>query len=279
MNYRTILVHINGSRRVGSLLPYAVQLASVFDAHLIGLHVFPDRVAKPLPPPPIEGLKWSRYEEPVHLKSIFQDMTVKGRLAGEWRAISFQRTHPARIVLTHARAVDLIVVNQADPQWDCSFLFDFPDRLAIESGRPVMVVPNEYRSAALPRSIVIAWNQSREATRALFDALPLLRGAKDIELLAIDNDTDNKLLHIDEDILPLSAVAEALGRHSINPTFTRLKATSDAVGEQICAHMNTREADLLVMGAYGHSRLRELVFGGATRYLLAHMPVPVLFSY
>jgi nucleotide-binding universal stress UspA family protein len=213
------------------------------------------------------------------LESIFRDLTEKERFTCEWRPVPFERTDPAKIVVAHARAADLVVVNQADPEWDQSRFLDFPDRLAIESGRPVIVVPKAHRGAALPKTVVIAWNRSREATRALFDALPLLKGARKVELVTIHDASDRTLLNAEEDILPLSAIADALARHAVKPIITSLKATGDTVGEQICARTIAEEADLLVMGAYGHTRLREFVFGGATRHVLAHMPVPVLLSH
>jgi len=279
MAYRTILVHMNDPRRVVSLLSHAVQIARLFDARLIGLRVFPAHAAKPIMPGAQEASEGSVNEEPAHLEAIFRDLTEKERFTCEWRPVPFERTDPAKIVVARARAADLVVVNQADPEWDQSSFLDFPDRLAIESGRPVIVVPKAHRGAALPKNVVIAWNQSREATRALFDALPLLKGARKVELVTIHDASDSTLLNAQEDILPPSAVADTLARHAVKPIITSLKAAGDTVGEEICARVIAQEADLLVMGAYGHTRLREFMFGGATRHVLAHMPVPVLLSH
>jgi nucleotide-binding universal stress UspA family protein len=277
MAYRTILVHMNDPRRVVSLLSYAMQIARLFDARLIGLHVSPAHDAKlPTPPAVAEG---GENEAPALLESIFRDLTEKERFISDWRPVSFEHSAPAKIVVARARAADLVVVNQADPAWDRSRLLDFPDRLAIESGRPVIVVPKAHPAAVLPKTVVIAWNGSREATRALFDALPLLKGARKVELVTIHEATDKTLLNADEDVLPLGAIAEALAGHGVKPLITNLKATGGTVGEQICAHAIGQQADLIVMGAYGHTRLREFVFGGATRYVLGHMPVPVLLSH
>lgn len=279
MAYRTILVHMNDPRRVVSLLSYGVQLARLSDAHLIGLHVFPTHGAKPATPDALEAQEASENEEPARLESIFRDLTEKERFISEWRPVPFERTDPAKVVVARARAADVVLVNQADPEWDRSRLLDFPDRLAIETGRPVIVVPKAHLGGPLPKTVVVAWNRSREATRALFDALPLLKGARRVELLTIHDAVDRTLLNAEEDILPLSAVADVLARHAVKPIITNLKATGDTVGEQICARTITQDADLLVMGAYGHMRLREFVFGGATRHVLAHMPVPVLLSH
>ncbi len=280
MAYRTILVHMNDARRVVSALSHAVQIARVFDARLVGLHVYPAgegraRAAADAGAAVAESPK----EEAERLGAIFRDLTEKERFVAEWRALPFEDTDPARIVVARARAADLVIANQADPDWERSRLLDFPGRLAIESGRPLIVVPKAHRASALPKSVVIAWNQSREAARAAFDALPLLKGAQKVELLTIHEATERTLLQPGGDVLPVSALADALARHAVKPTITSLKATGDSVGEQICARLIAQDADLLVMGAYGHTRLRELVFGGVSRHVLAHAPVPVLLSH
>jgi nucleotide-binding universal stress UspA family protein len=269
MAYRTILVHMNDPRRVVSTLTHAVQIARVFDARLVGLYVYPAG----------GDAAEAQREEVERLGTIFRDLTEKERFVAEWRALPFEDTDPARIVVARSRAADLVIANQADPDWERSRLLDFPGRLAIESGRPVIVVPKGSGAAALPKSVVIAWSGTREAARAAFDALPLLKGAQKVELLTIHEPTERTLLQPGEDVLPISAVADALSRHAVKPAITNLKATGETVGEQICARAVAQDADLLVMGAYGHTRLRELVFGGVSRHILAHAPVPVLLSH
>jgi nucleotide-binding universal stress UspA family protein len=273
---------MNDSRRVRRLLSYAAGVARAFDAHLIGLHVFPAPRLKPPVPLPLgadvlASLKWSIDEEARHLKTVFSEISADERFVGEWRSVTAERVDPAKIVLTRARAADLLIASQADPQWDLSMLLDFPDRLAVESGRPVLVVPNERDVTALPKSVVIAWNESKEAARALFDALPLLKGAQHVEFVTVEGGSHH--LNSREDILPASAAADALLRHGIRPTISTLKSNKSTAGEMICARASERKAELIVMGAYGHTRLREFVLGGATRHVLSHMCVPVLFSH
>ena len=286
MSYRTILVHMNDARRARRLLSHAAELARAFEAHLLGLHAFPAPRLKPPIPLPVGtdvlgGLKWSIDEETQHLRSIFEELTTKQRFVGEWRSVTSERGDPAKIVIARAHAADLVIASQADPQWDFSVMLDFPGRLAIESGRPVLVVPNEGQVAALPSTVVIAWNQRREAARAVFDALPLLKGAKKVELLTIDDGSvpGEGSLEPKEAFLPASAVADALLRHGVRTTVSVLKATSNGAGQTICQHAAELKAELLVMGAYGHTRLHEFVFGGATRYVLKNMTIPVFFSH
>jgi nucleotide-binding universal stress UspA family protein len=286
VSYRTILVHLNDSRRARQLLRHAAEIARTFEARLIGLHVSPTfhgRVVDPDYPhiPTLEGLKFSRDEEADHLRAIFNEVTDSERFCGAFRSITAERTAPAQIVLARARAADLVIASQADCEWPLSKLLDCSDRLAIESGRPVLIVPNANDRPALPKTAIVAWNQTGEATRAMFEALPLLKGARTVELLILQElGTDGRgNIETEQATLPASAIAEALAAHGITLTVTTLTAPGISAGEQICARASEQHADLIVMGAYGHSRLREFVFGGATRHVLANMTVPTLFSH
>ena len=286
MSYRTILVHLNDSRRARKLLRYAAEIARTFEARLVGLHVSPTfhgRVVDPDYPhiPALEGLKFSSDEEADHLRAIFDEVTDSERFCGAFRSITAERSAPAQIVLARARAADLVIASQADCEWPLSKLLDCSDRLAVESGRPVLIVPNANDRPALPRTAIVAWNQTGEATRAMFEALPLLKEARTVELLILQEPGTNGRgkIETDQATLPASAIAEVLAAHGIKLTVTTLTAPGVSAGEQICARASEQHADLIVMGAYGHSRLREFVFGGATHHVLTNMTVPTLFSH
>jgi len=182
----------------------------------------------------------------------------------------------AAVVLDHGRAVDLIVAGQTDPDWDLSPLLDFPERLALESGRPVLVVPYAGRYPEIGRNVVIAWKAGRESARAAFDALPFLLQAKTVQILEVK---EGRGRDDAEALAPDTSIAAALARHGIKPTVRTSIATDISVGDEMLSRVADAGADLLVMGAYGHSRMRELVFGGATRDIARHMTVPTLFSH
>jgi nucleotide-binding universal stress UspA family protein len=286
VSYRTILTHLNDSRRARRLLDFAAELARAFEARVIGLHVSArlrlQAMASPLRHIDVlSSLKFTLEEEADHLRSIFEDAASRQRFTGEFRCLTAERVNPSGIVLARAHAADLIVASQTDPQWALSPLLDCSDDLAIGSGRPVIIVPNDRECVALPNKVIIAWNQSRESTRAIFDALPLLKGARAVELLTFDEvDKEGRAdLQLDQEVLPASAVADVLMGHGIKSTIATVKAPGVKVGDEICARATGERANLIVMGAYGHTRLRELVFGGTTRHVLKHMPVPVLFSH
>jgi nucleotide-binding universal stress UspA family protein len=278
MSYKTILVHLNDERRARQLLEFAVDVARAFEAHLTGLHVFPafhltPPVRLPIGGEILGGIRAQIREETDRIRAIFEGMTAHQPIVAEWRSATSERREAALVVLEHARAADLVVASQTDPEWDLHRILDFPERLAIEGGRPVVVVPNNGRSTALPKRITVGWNGRREAARAVFDALPLLKRAEQVEVLTVAR-RDSRA-----DSLPDTEIASALARHGVKVNISNSDPGERTVGEEICARAREQGTDMLVMGAYGHSRFRELVFGGVTRYLSREMAVPVLFSH
>ncbi|HEX5958073.1 MAG TPA: universal stress protein, partial [Hyphomicrobiaceae bacterium] len=192
----------------------------------------------------------------------------------EWRSVKVPHVDLASVVMDHGRAADLIIAGQTHPDWDLSPLMDFPERLALESGRPVVVVPYIGRYPNISRNVVIAWKAARESARAVFDALPLLCAAEAVQILEIKERGDPRpALTAD------TSIAAALSRHGIRPTVRSTVAGDIGIGDEILSRLSDLGADLLVMGAYGHSRMREMIFGGATRHIFRHMTVPVLFAH
>lgn len=278
MSYKTILMHLNHDQRAPRLLAAGVELARAFEAHLIGLHVFPAYRLRPPIPIPIgrdilAGIVTQIHEERERIRSQFEAATSQQPFVAEWRSISSERTDPATIVMEHGHAADLVIASQSDPGWELSSILDFPQRLAIEAGRPVLVIPNARPLSRLPRSVTVAWKARREAARAVFDAMPLLTRADRVEVLTIDEGQG-----VREGRLPDTELAAALARHGAKVTVTELTTVGSSVGQEI-QRRAAEQSELLVMGAYGHSRFRELAFGGVTRHILQDMTMPVLFSH
>jgi nucleotide-binding universal stress UspA family protein len=177
-------------------------------------------------------------------------------------------------VLDHARSADLIIAGQADPDWEQSSLMDFPERLALESGRPTLVIPYVGRYREIGRNVVIAWKAGRESARAVFDALPILANAENVDILEVKERRDGG-----GSLAPDTTIAASLARHGIKATVRTSVAGDIGIGDELLSRIADAGADLLVMGAYGHSRMREIIFGGATRHIFRHMTVPTLFSH
>lgn len=278
MSYKTILVHLNDKRRVKAVLGPAIELARRAEAHLIGLHVYAAVPAAPVTVPygarVLGSLVAAERQETEAIAAAFAEATRNQPFVAEWRAVKVPHVDLAAVVMDHGRAADLIVAGQTDPDWDLSPLMDFPERLALESGRPVLVVPYVGTYPEVGRNVVVAWKPGREAARAVFDALPILQAAQTVTILEIKHKGEAT-----DALAPDTTIAAALGRHGIKPVVRSSVAVDISVGDEILSRLADLGADLLVMGAYGHSRMRELVFGGATRHIARHMTVPTLFSH
>lgn len=277
MSYKTILVHLNDKRRAEAMLEPATELAGRFNAHLIGLHVYASVPAPPirLPGTSVLGsMAASEHQHSDEIATAFRRMTANKPFVPDWQVLKIAHVDLAPVVMERGRAADLIVAGQTDPDWDLSPLLDFPERLALEGGRPVLVIPYAGRYPKVGQNVVIAWKASRESARAVFDALPLLKGAQNVHILEIRDHGSKK-----PELAPDTSIAAALARHGIKPNIRTSVASDISVGDEILSRLADLDADLLVMGAYGHSRMRELVFGGATRHIAQHMTVPTLFSH
>ena len=280
MSYKTILMHCNDKRRMETLLPPSVSLAETFQAHLIGLSVVPPvaviSTGMPSGPPIVldDHCKLYREENPA-MKSAFEAATRGRAFVGEWRDDEADAFGVGDRVLQYARAVDLVVAAQTDPQWAGTEWLDVADRLAMESGRPVLIIPNTGTHAGAGEKVLIAWNARREAARAVFDALPILQRAKEVKVVWVNPQSEHELARD----IPAADICAALARHGVKCQATEQVNPRAGVGETLLACAKDMDADLLIMGFYGHTRLREFVFGGASRHALAHMSLPVLMSH
>jgi nucleotide-binding universal stress UspA family protein len=168
-----------------------------------------------------------------------------------------------------ARTFDLAIVAQADPEATTGRA---ADAAMFESGRPIVVVPSIQKDGIKLGCILICWDGSRTAARALADSMPLLERAKSIEVINVGNGRR-------EAEESLAAVGRHLARHGLNSTSKALIADGTDVTNVILSHASDLSADLIVMGGFGHSRLREFILGGVTRGILDTMTVPVLMSH
>src|SRR5262245_12319529 len=276
MTYKTILVHLNDSRRAETVLEPAAHLAVRFNSHLIGLHVCSAVPASPIPmaSAALGSIVAAERRNREAIADTFKRMTTGRPFVAEWQLQKVSHIDPANVVIERGRAADLIVAGQTDPEWDLSPVMDFPERLALQGGRPVLVIPYAGRYATVGRRVVIAWKAAREPARAAFDALPLLLEAEAVHILEVRERGDDA-----STLAPDTSIAAALARHGIKPEVRTSIAPDISVGDEILSRAADLDADLLVMGAYGHSRFRELIFGGATRHVARHMTLPTLFSH
>ena len=279
MSYKSVLVHLDSSQAVHSRLDVALSLAGRFDAYLTGFFT----VFRPEP-----GSFWvmgggadyyaefehRREEQRGALERLFRAEILRCKVAGEWQ---WSTEYANRSVAQAARLADLSIVGQFNPADPESFVADqFVENLVLSSGRPVLVVPYAGKFASIGSHVLLAWDGSREATRALHDALPFMSRAKQVTVLTI-----NALSGEPPDSrIPASDIAAIISRYGVNVATDDIEGVKDVpIGETLLSRAADLDADLLVMGCYGHSRWRELVIGGATRSVLKSMTMPVLMSH
>lgn len=279
MALKDILVHLDASPASASRLDIAVDLAQRHAAHLVGLFV-----AEITLPPGIVGdpgggaamvlidqMRETALADGAAVEATFRDRLRREGLGGEWRMVEGMGTE---IVPLHARYADLLILGQQDPDGPGTTGLVLEAAL-FGAGRPVLAVPYAGRFRAVGRRVLVAWNASRESARALADAMPLIAGADSTTVLAV-NPRRGIGGHGEE---PAADIALHLARHGLRVTAEQIVAPEVEDGEALLNAAAERNADLLVMGAYGHSRLREMVMGGVTRTLLRSMTLPVLLSH
>ena len=280
MSYKTILTHCHDVRRVERLLQVAVPLARSVDAHLVGLAVIPPFVVVPAmdgagSSVTVEEHRIAYAKDLASIQKTFTAATSDLMPSAEWRVADASFGTAADRVVEQGSCADLVIVAQADPEWSSSALLEDPERVVLSVGRPVLIVPNSGSAVCPPKRVSVAWNGRREAARAVFDALPLLQHAELVDVIGV-NSGQESAQHGD---LPATEICAALARHGVRCQASEASAGSGEVGHELLRQAKAFGADLLVMGCYGHSRLREFVLGGASRYVLRHMHLPVLMSH
>jgi len=277
MSYKTIVVHLDAGARRSERLGLGCELAARCDAHLIGLFALED-MRVPYAFGGTAGAlllmeeRW-RKEVAAEAKREFETVSARNGVKAEWRGST--RNAVAALAL-NARYADLLILGQHESgaSSDERLPGYFVEETVLTAGRPVLVVPYVGHYPTVGGRVLVAWNASREAARAVTDALPLLHAAKAVEVVAFDPMETGA----DHGQQPGADIALYLARHGVKATAARQSAKIDA-GAQILSYAADFGADLIVMGAYGRSRVRELVLGGATRAVLESMTVPVLMAH
>jgi nucleotide-binding universal stress UspA family protein len=281
MAYKDLLVVLDADQSTGERISVAAALAARFDAHLVGLYVAmpPARRAEYalldigiLDIPYLTNLDKSR-EQVETTRALFEDATARYGVSAEWRAVS---GYPAGAAAVHGRYADLIVLGQLDAyDSQVDLLRARPEEVTMLAGRPILIVPYAGHFDRIARRVVIGWDASREAARAVNDAMPLLAAAEAVTVLTIDPEPTPE----GHGEIPGADIALHLARHGVEARVERTVSAGIGIGNTLLSRAADLEADLLVMGAYGHSRVRELLLGGATRTVLTSMTLPVLMAH
>ena len=279
MSYRTVLVHLDGDARCAARVAVALQIAAGHGAHLIGLAAtgtlaLPVVVENDLRgwPDIVGRVRAQQRERAQSWVDHFTAQATAAGLASFEAVLSEEEAEPAMIRL--GRLSDVLVASQPDARDSGRTVGpDFPQRVFMQAGRPMLLLPRTGAATPLGRTVLAAWSGTRESARALADALPLLSGADKVCVLCLDRADEAGVSR-----LQLNDLRHWLQRHGVSAECVQISTTED-FGDTLLQRAAAYGADLIVMGGFGHPRWAELALGGVTRTVLDTAVLPVLISH
>jgi nucleotide-binding universal stress UspA family protein len=272
--FKSIMVYVDFDEQSEQRIDVAAELAKRFDAVLIGVAGWPPRKSGSLAhsdteyPSVEEKLQAKIAEELERLGEMFRSRAQSAPRSLEWRSSPH---FPNEVLAAQARAADLVIIGR-DPLRDDTFHTFDPGAIILACGRPVLVLPSGINRLNASR-VLIAWKETREARRAIADAIPLLKNADNVTIAAVGPQEIE--FNVREQI---DDVANYLQRHGLTTSAKVVVSAREAADQVLLGLADERKADLIVAGAYGRSRLTEWIFGGVTRTLLTRSKTPVLFA-
>jgi nucleotide-binding universal stress UspA family protein len=278
MALKDLLVHIDNSKANAGRLDAAVRLAAAHQAHLTGLYVKPGLSTMPtfaeahISEDILLAQREAEKERAEQAQVLFEGAAEKAGVSSEWRVAEGDF---ASTLSLHGRYVDLVIIGQADESDPFSMMQGAVEHLIVDVGRPILVIPYIGASQTPGERVLVGWNASREAMRAIHDAMPLLERAADVQVLSINPPHGPA----GDGGVPGADISLHLARHGVKAEAAHIQGDDIRAGEMLLSRAADHQSDLIVMGAYGHSRYRELILGGATRQMLKSMTVPVLMSH
>ena len=272
MAIRDILVYHGNDPHNDSRMDIAISAAKRHGARLTGLHVLtypalPTYMQVEVGREILEQQMAAQREKALAVEPVFLKRLSDAEVEGEWRLMEGDAIDAMN---QSAHYADLTVVPQADPDTPTPY-DNMADNLLMSSGRPLLIAPYIGAAESFGRRILVAWNASAQAARAVHDALPFLMAADEVVVQSVNPRDDSHLSGAE--------IGTHLARHDVKVEVKRIVAPDLDVGDALLSALSDNECDMLVMGGYGHSRIRELALGGATRQILQSMTAPVLMSH
>lgn len=288
-NYRRMLVHVSDSERAGEVLTCAAVIAAAQGATLSAVHsVVPQYLGAYInPETAMTAAQLSQDAQRTRTAKARERVLEADRANGVRIMFESHGDDPVQAMTSRSRVADMVVVGQPADDDANGPSRTFASKLLVGAGCPVLFVPSSGRADHCGSTVLVAWSGTRESARAMHDALPILQRATNVEVLRFGATAEPGT---DE---PLDAVAAYLHAHGVQATcsirpvqamsFSERMLTPTVVdasiAELLLSHAADMNADLIVMGGYGHTRAYEFVLGGVTRTLLGSMTVPVLMSH
>ena len=279
MTYRSIFVHVDDGDDTARRLDIATRLATMYPAELVGAYLVPGHNPSPF----TSAMMASEIVRRRMRQNVDDVRAAEARFRAAATAAGVDQVawrspfgDPFDVAVLESRYSDLAVLGQPDRDHpNAAFNTELANAVLMLSGRPVLFVPVYGVEKTLGERILIAWKDSRESARAVADALPLLKDAKEVHAVAITPDEDESRRDTRTD----QQVRHFLSRHNVDAVVKRVVAQDIDAGELLLSHAADISADLIVMGGYSRPRITQLVWGGVTSVLLNSMTIPVLMSH
>ena len=277
MSIKDIVVHVTGADDADGRIATAVALAKAHESHVTGLYTLyvpplPTYVESQIGGDLIRHQRQMYTDAAREAESAFMKRMEAEGVTAEWRCLEGD---PEHTIAVNARYCDLLVMGRRDAATDDSSL-RLVQAVVLESGKPVLMMPDEAPQRPVGQHVMAAWSGTRESARAIDAALPLLACAERVDVIAVDPRKGGQDAH---GPIPAADLCRHLARHAVRADAQSVSSEGRGAGETLLARAMADGADLLVMGAYGHARWREMVLGGATEYVLHHARIPVLMAH
>jgi nucleotide-binding universal stress UspA family protein len=274
---KDIIVNLSVTKNDSTVSNYAVSVAAALQTHLTGIAFIYDPIV------PISGtgyipadvIESQRADNETAAEAAIKDFTTATDRAGisaEPQMLTASLTGAGDQFARMARRFDLAIVGQAQPEMSTMEQI-IGETTLFESGRPMIMVPYIQKAPFKTNNVIICWDGSRTAARAVADAIPILSKSSRIEIVSVTSERGK------EDEIEGADIGQHLARHGLKVDVHRISRGNIDVADALLSHAADSSADLMVMGGYGHSRLREFVLGGVTRSIFQSMTLPVLLSH
>lgn len=274
---KDVVVHLPAGPGRDAATPYAISVATAFGAHLAGVAfsyepVIPPTVMGTVPASFVESQRGENDKAAADAIARFEEAARRAGVSYEQRTLSASLAGSADRFAAIARRFDLAVAGQGEPDRAA------PEELVVEaslfaSGRPVLVVPYIQKAGLTLDRVMVCWDASRSAARAIADAMPFLARARAVDVVTVASERRKS------DEIPGADIGQHLARHGLTVEVKRIVAPDTDVASALLSHAADTAADFMVMGGYGHSRLREFILGGTTYGILSSMTLPTLMSH